>query len=80
MMTIIISLLAIFLQQSQQVTVQWSRGENKYPQASRTLLRMLVDFNNALVWMVSILPVFHFLKTFFPGLLGPFQARHLQLI
>ena len=35
----------------------WSLSENKYPQVSRTLLSILADLNNAVVLIVSILPV-----------------------
>ena len=32
----------------------WSLSDNKSPQVSRTLLNILADVNNAVVWMVSI--------------------------
>ena len=35
----------------------WSLCENLSPQVSRTLLSILTDFNNAVVWMVSTRPV-----------------------
>ena len=35
----------------------WSLSDSKSPQVSRVLLRMMVDLNNAIVWMVSTLPV-----------------------
>ena len=35
----------------------WSLSENKYPQVSRTLLSILADLNNAVVWMVSTCPL-----------------------
>ena len=34
----------------------WSLSDSKSPQVSRTLLRILADLNNAIVWMVSIHP------------------------
>ena len=35
----------------------WSLSDNKSPQVSRTLLSILADLNNAVVWMVSTRPV-----------------------
>ena len=35
----------------------WSLGDSKSPQVSRTLLGILADLNNAVVWMVSIRPL-----------------------
>ena len=34
----------------------WSLSDSKSPQVSRTRLRILVDINNAVVWMVSTCP------------------------
>ena len=34
----------------------WSLGDNKSPQASKTLLSILAILNNAVVWMVSTGP------------------------
>ena len=35
----------------------WSLRDNKSPQVSRTLLRILADLNNVVVWMVSTRPL-----------------------
>ena len=35
----------------------WSLSVSKFPQVSRTLLSILADFNNALVWMTSTFPL-----------------------
>ena len=35
----------------------WTLSDNKYPQISRTLLSILADLNNAVVWMVSTRPL-----------------------
>ena len=35
----------------------WSLNDSKSPQVSRTLLSILTDINNAVVWMVSIRPL-----------------------
>ena len=34
----------------------WSLSDSKSPQVSRTLLSILADFNNAVIWMVSTRP------------------------
>ena len=34
----------------------WCLNDNKSPQVSRTLLSILTDLNNGVVWMVSIRP------------------------
>ena len=36
---------------------QWSLSDSKSPQVSRTLLGILADLNNVVVWMVSTSPV-----------------------
>ena len=38
---------------------QWSLSDNKSSQVSRTLLSILADLNNAIVWTVSIRPVIY---------------------
>ena len=35
----------------------WSLSDSKSPQVSRTLLSILADLNNAVVWIVSICPL-----------------------
>ena len=35
----------------------WSLSDSKFPQVSRTLLSILADLNNAVVWTVSTRPV-----------------------
>ena len=35
----------------------WNLGYSKFPRVSRTLLNILVDFNNVVAWMVSIFPL-----------------------
>ena len=42
----------------------WSLSDNKSPQVSRTLLSILADLNNTVVWMVSTRPVIS--KSFSP--------------
>ena len=39
------------------IVFHWSVCDSKFPQVSRTLLSILVDRNNALVWMVSTCPL-----------------------
>ena len=35
----------------------WSLSDSKFPQISGTLLSILVDLNNAVIWMVDLLPL-----------------------
>ena len=35
----------------------WCLSDSKYPQVSRTLLGILADLHNAVVWMVSTRPL-----------------------
>ena len=35
----------------------WSLRDNKFPQVSRTLLSIMADLNNAVVWIVSTRPL-----------------------
>ena len=35
----------------------WSLNDSKFPEVSRTLLSILTDLNNAVVWMVSTRPL-----------------------
>ena len=39
------------------MVLHWSPSDSKSPQVSRTLLGILADLNNAIVWMVSICPL-----------------------
>ena len=56
-MFIIILLLESFSHQSWLIVFHWSLS-HKSSQGSRTLLSILADFNNAVVWMVSTWPIF----------------------
>ena len=53
---IIILLLRSFSQQRSLKVFHWSLWDIKSPQVSRTLLSILADLNNAVVWTVSICP------------------------
>ena len=46
----------MFSHQRKLMVFHWSLSDNKSPQVSRTLLSILVVFNNAVVWMVSTRP------------------------
>ena len=50
-------LLQNFSRQCHLVVVLWSLSDNKSPRVSWTLLSILADLNNAVIWMVSILPL-----------------------
>ena len=54
---IIILLLESFSHQHKQMVFHWSLSDNKSPQVPRTLLSILADLNNAVIWTVSIRPV-----------------------
>ena len=49
-------LLASFTHQHLLVVIHWSLGDIESPLASRTLLSILVDLNNAVFWRVSVFP------------------------
>ena len=50
-------LLQSFSDQCELVVFHWSLSDSKSPQVSRTLLSILADLNNSLVWMVSTRPL-----------------------
>ena len=54
---IIISLLVSFSHLHQLVVFHWRLNYSKSPQVSRTLLSILADFNNAVIWLISIFPL-----------------------
>ena len=58
----------------------WSLSDSKSPQFSWTLLSILADFNNTVVYMVSILPLFSNSSHFFPSFWRLFQVYQLQLV
>ena len=71
-------MLESFSRQCQLVVIQWSLSGSKSPQFSRTLLSILADLKNAVVWMVSILPQISncssLLGTVHKGFLGSFPS------
>ena len=56
------------------------RATAKSFQVSRTLLSILTDLNNAVIWMASVYPPIPYSSVPFPRLWGPFQEDHLQLV
>ena len=55
-----------FLHQLMLIVFHWSLSDSKSAQVSRTLLSILTDFHNAVVWIVSIRPlIFKSFSTFF---------------
>ena len=52
----IILLPAIFSPQRQLMVFHASTSDSKFPQISRTLLSILADLSNAVIWMVSDRP------------------------
>ena len=66
---IIINFPASFLHQRKLMVSYWSLSDSKSLQISRTLLSILADFNNEVVWMVSIhSPIFKFSILFYKAL------------
>ena len=53
-----------FSHQHKPIVSHWSLSDNKSLQVYRTLLRILADLNNAVVWMVSTRPLIS--KSFSP--------------
>ena len=51
------------------VVIYWNLIDSLFPQVSRTHLSILVDVNNAVIWMVSILPLIYSSFRTFPKLL-----------
>ena len=65
---IIILFLVNFPYERLLVVFHWSLSGNKSPRDSRTHLSILADYNNAVVWMVPILPIISiFSSNFFPS-------------
>ena len=60
----------------------WSLSDSKYPQVSRTLLSILADLNNAVIWMVAICPSISFQTppTFHPASEDRFQSANYIII
>ena len=42
----------------------WSLSDCKYPQVSRTLLSILVDFSNAVIWSLRLSSNFQLIQAF----------------
>ena len=60
---IIIIIYTISNFSNQPMVSHWSLSDSKSPQASRTLISILTDLNNAEVWMVSTRPVISMFST-----------------
>ena len=74
------SLFSSYSYQCQPVIFHWSLGNNKSPQVSRTLLRILADLNNVVIWIVSIHPQISNSSSPFPILWEPLQVCQSQLV
>ena len=72
---------ASFSHQRKLIVFHWSVSDSKSPQISRTLLSILADLYNVLVWMVSIRPLIsNSSSPHFQSLWGPFLEHRLQLV
>ena len=58
----------------------WSLSDSKSPQVSRTLLNILADINNAVVWMVSSRPLICKSSSSCTNLRWLYQEHQLQLV
>ena len=78
---IMILLLASFFYTSFKLMVfYWNLSDSNTLQVSRTLLRILDDRNNAVVWMVSAHPPISNFSSSSSSLWGPFEVRQLQMV
>ena len=66
----ILLLLASFSHQSSLMVFRWSLSDSRSSQVFRSLLSILADLNNAVVWMVSIRPLISKFSTPFTKHLG----------
>ena len=62
------------------IVFHWSLSDSKSPQVSRTLLSILVNHNNAVVWMVWTFFLFSSLLVPSPILWWLYRAHQLQLV
>ena len=60
------------------VVSHWSPSDNKSPRVSRTLLSILIDFN-AMIWMVSILPLISVSLSLFSWVLVTLRCAPLTI-
>ena len=65
-MIIIVIIIVRFSHQRKLVVFHCSLNDCKSPQVSRTLLSIMANLNNAVVGMVSILPLISYSSRFFP--------------
>ena len=59
---------------------RWSMSDINFPPVSMTLLSILADHNNDVVWMVSIFLLVFNSSILFPILSGPFQLHRLKFV
>ena len=59
-----------FSNQRKLMVFHWSLSDSKSPQVSRTLLSILADLNNTVVWMISDRPPNSYSTSFLSKLLG----------
>ena len=73
-------LLESFSRQLTLVVFHWNQNDSKSPLSFGTLLTILADLNNPVVWMVSILPLISNSSGLFPCPWRPFQTDpHLHV-
>ena len=58
----------------------WNLSDSKFPQVSSTLLSIQTNFNNAVVWILKILPRISSYYSSFPDPSWPYWVHQLQLV
>ena len=76
---IIIILLLSFSHQYKLIVFHWSLSDSKSPQVSRTLLSILANLNNGVVWMVSACLSISNSSSLFTKLLGIIPSAHFTI-
>ena len=80
MLWLLLLLFASFSHHYYLMVFHWSPRDSKSPQVSWSLLSILVDLNNAIVWVVSALPPIFNSSSSLIKPLGSFQEHRLQLV
>ena len=72
--------LVSFSQQYQPAIFHWLLRDSKSPRVSKTLLNILAVVSNAVIWMVSFLPLISNSLSTFPWSWGQFRVHLLHSV
>ena len=75
---IIIPLIENLLHRHKLMVFHLSLSDNKFPPVLRTLRSILVHHSNAVVWIITILPLISNSSGLFPCLYAPSKAHHIN--